>query len=119
MRDYIEKAFRETQCQVDVRNMFCMSSDYLPFMLSGVATARQADLQDSFPPWSHTANDTPDKIPPEWIQLNAMTYAQLLVRILTDPRPLPAKRLSPEKVRALVEEEDAREALEAWDNKIP
>ena len=119
MRDYIEKAFRETQCDVDVQNMFCMSSDYVPFMLAGIVTARQADLQDSFPPWSHTRHDTPDKIPPDWIRLNAMTYAQLLARILTDPRPLPTKRLSPEEVRTLVEKEDAREALEAWENEIP
>ena len=119
MRDYIEKAFRETQCCVDVRSMFCMSSDYLPFMLAGVATARPADFHDRFPLWSHTRHDTPDKIPAAWVRMNAMTWAQLLVRILTDPRALPVKRKSPQEVRALVEKEDAIEALAASECVVP
>ena len=119
MRDYIDQAFRQAQRCVEVRNMFCMSSDYLPFMLAGIAAARPADFRDAFPPWSHTRSDTPDKIPPEWIRLNAMTYAQLLVRMLTDPEPLPVRRKSPEEVRALVDQADAREALEAGGSRIP
>ena len=119
MRDYIDRALGETQCAVDVRSMFCMSSDYLPFMLAGIAAARPADFRNAFPPWSHTRNDTPDKIPAEWIRANAMTWAQLLARILTDPRELPARRKSPEEVRALVEKEDAFEALEAFECAVP
>ena len=94
MRDYIDRALRQTQCCVDVRNFFCMSSDYLPFMLEGIAAARPADWKGLFPPISHTRLATPDKVPTEWIRLNAMTYAQMLVRILTDPKPLPASRTS-------------------------
>ena len=119
MRDYIDKALRETQCDVDVRNMFCMSSDYLPFMLAGIAAARPADFHDAFPPWSHTRFDTPDKIPEEWIRMNAMTWAQLLARILTDPRPLPVKRKLPEEVRTLVAEEDAFDVLAAKECAVP
>jgi len=119
MRDYADRAFRETQCDVEVRNLFCMSSDYLPFMLAGIAAARPADFHNAFPPWSHTRFDTPDKIPAEWIRANAMTWAQLLARILTDPRALPVKRKSPQEVRALVEKEDAIEALAASECVVP
>ena len=119
MRDYVARRFQETQCEVDVRSMFCMSSDYLPFMLQGIAAARPADFHDEFPDWSHTRHDTPDKVPPEWIRLNAMTYAQLLIRVLTDPKKIPTSRKSPEEVHALVEKEDAREAIECWDMEVP
>lgn len=113
MRDVIEHALRETQRRVEVRDMFCMSSDYLPFMLAGIAVGRPADLEDAFPPYSHTCHDTLDKVPPEWIRLNAMAYAQMLARLLIAPK-LPAKRLAPEQVQTLIDEQDA--AAELWES---
>jgi hypothetical protein len=59
------------------------------------------------PPWSHTTEDTADKIPAEWLRMNAMVYAQLLARILTDPQPLPGGRRSREQVVGSVEGADA------------
>ncbi len=115
MRAYIESALRETQRNVDVRNHFCMSSDYLPFMLEGIAAAKPADWKNSFPPWSHTHTDCPDKVPPNWIRLNAMTFAQLLIRLLVDPRPLPAKRRPVDEIRDLIAQEGIEEVLCAYE----
>ena len=111
MRDYVDRALAQTQCRVDVRDHFCMSSDYLPFMLEGIAAARPADWTGDFPPWSHTFFDTPDKVPDQWIRQNAMAFAQLLMRLLVDPRPLPARRKSRSQVQDLLGREDAADAL--------
>jgi len=67
LRNCIALELRQAQRRVDVRNLFCMSSDYLPFILEGIAAARPAGFDASFPPWSHTRMDTSDKIPPDWI----------------------------------------------------
>ena len=116
MRDVIEAALGQTQCRVEVQNHFCQSSDYLSFMTAGVPAARAADLWDSFPPnRMHTRYDTPDRIPTEWIRLNAMPFAQMLLRLLLDPKPLPAVRNSPEEVRALYEQEGIGDALRIFD----
>ncbi len=85
MRDYIGQCFEQTTRRVEVRNSFCMSSDYLPFMLAGIAAARPAGFESHYLPWYHTRADTPDKVHPDWVRLNGMTYAQLLLRILMDP----------------------------------
>ena len=111
MRDRIDFHLRQPQCRVEVRNHFCMSSNYLPFMLKGVAAARPADWKDSFPLWSHTKLDTPAKVPVEWIRLNAMPFAQLMVRLLMDPDPLPRSRKSPEEVRYLIAEDAVAEDI--------
>lgn len=113
MRAYIDGAFREAHRNVDVRDLFCMSSDYLPFVLQGIPAARPADYFNSMPPWSHTTEDTADKIPGDWLRLNAMVFGQLLIRMLTDAAPLPARRLSPDEVRASVAAVDAQRELEA------
>jgi len=119
MRDYIDRAFQQTQCQVDVRNLFCMSSDYLPFMLAGVPTARPAHLNKvEFPPWSHTRLDTPDKITTQSLHRNAMAFSLMLLRMLTDPQSLPAERLSPNKVRELLAKEDVVEALRVYNFEV-
>ena len=49
--------------------------------------------------------DDAHNLPADWIQLNAMTYAQLLLRLLTQDRPLPAPRHSEEDIAALVAHE--------------
>ena len=105
MRDYLKNIFRQTQCNVDVRNCFCMSGDYLPFMLEGITAARPADWKNSYPNMSHTYLDTPARVPPNWIRYNAMTYAQMLARVLMDPKPLPVKRKTPQDVKELIEKE--------------
>ena len=69
------------------------------------------DLSQPFPPWIHTDQDTPRKVPPDWIRQNAMTYALLLLRMLTDRRPLPTRRKTPREVRALVAKEGVAESL--------
>lgn len=114
MRNYIDEAFRGTSRTVDVRNFFCMSSDYLPYMLEGIACARPAGFEAFFPPYSHTRLDTPDKISPDWIPLNAMTHSQLLVRMLVDPQPLPATRKSKEEVSSLLAREEAMTLVQVY-----
>ncbi len=111
LRDYIDHALRDLGSEVDVRNMFCMSSDYLPFMLEGIPTARPATYMEWYPPWSHTIEDTEDKVPPEWLKSNAVMCARVLLRILTDQRPLPSPRKTAQEVRELIEREDVEEAL--------
>ncbi len=121
MRDYIDKNFRQMKCKVDVQNMFCMSSDYLPFMLAGVAAARPADVLDPnqpYPDISHTALDTSDRVPAEWITLNAMNFAKMLACMLTDPQPLPSERKTPQQVRALIDRDDVAEELIAYGCEI-
>jgi len=63
------------------------------------------------PPWSHTTEDTADKIPPDWLRVNAMVYGQLLARILSDPEPLPGRRRSSEEVVASVRAANAEVEL--------
>ena len=109
MRDYIAGAFADADRQVDVRNLFCTSSDYFPFMLAGIPAARPADWENSLPIWWHSEIDDLAHIRTDWIQHNAMIYAQLLGRLLTDPQPLPARRLSHDEVRARLEQEDIGE----------
>lgn len=111
MRDYIHQTLERTHPEVDVRNHFCMSSDYLPFMLEGIAAARPADWKDSFPPWSHTIEDTADKIPPAWLKANALALAPVLLKMLTHPRPLPSRRKTRAQVRALIAQEKVEEPL--------
>lgn len=114
MRDYIAQVFAETARSVEVRNLFCMSSDYLPFLLEGIACARPAGFEAAFPPYSHTRMDTPDKTPPDWIRLNAMSHGQLLARLVTDPRPLPTQRKSALEVQKLLDKEGARELIRVY-----
>ena len=111
MRDYISECMLNAGRDVDVRNLFCMSSDYLPFFLEGVPAARPADYFDSMPPWSHTTEDTADKIAGDWLRVNAMVFAQLLARMLTDPEPLPWTRRSRPDVLASVRAADAETEL--------
>lgn len=114
MRDYIHAVFQGIQRPVEVRNLFCMSSDYLPFLLQGVPAARPADWRNSMPIWSHTAMDTPDKVNLDWLRMNAMIYAQLLARMLRDPDPLPAVRKTSAEVESLLEKEQVIEAMESF-----
>jgi hypothetical protein len=114
IRDYIDLAFRQTQCRVDVRNLFCMSSDYLPFILEGIAAARPADWKNSFPDFQHTVLDLPCRLPAEWIRMNAIPLAQLLIRMLMDPRSLPVRRKSKKEVLELLQEERALEAMHCY-----
>ena len=63
---------------------------------------------------SHTRLDTPDKVPDIWIRQNALTFAQMLARMLTDPAPLPAHRKSPQEVNELIDKEGACEILRSY-----
>ncbi len=111
MRDYIEDALLDLDSEVDVRNFFCMSSDYLPFMLEGIPAARPASYVGPYLPWSHTTEDTDDKIAPEWLQANATVCARMLFRMLTDDQPLPSERKTAQEVRELIEQEDVADTL--------
>jgi hypothetical protein len=103
---------------VEVRNRFCMSSDYLPFMLAGVPAARPADWHNGFPAFTHTTKDTDEKVPASWLKPNIRTSARLLLRLLTDPRPLPSKRNSREEVHRLIAKDAAGELLR-WQVLLP
>ena len=67
--------------------------------------ARAADWEGKLPPWCHTTADDAKNLPAHWIQLNAMSYAQLLLRLLTQGNPLPTRRKSGEEVSTLVASE--------------
>ena len=111
MREYIAHALSDFNAKVDVRDMFCMSSDYLPFLLAGVAAGRPASFTSPFPPWSHTVEDTEDKIDLEWLRANALLCARVLLKMLTDRGPLPSMRKTAQEVRELVRAEQAEDAL--------
>ena len=114
MRDYLDQTLVSTGRDVEVRDMFCMSSDYIPFMLEGVPTARPAAFNDPFPPQSHSILDTPDRVPLDWIRKNAITYAPMMLRILTDPKPLPVQLLATERVAQLLRQEQVEEYMQLY-----
>jgi len=118
MRNYIARGLRRTHPRVEVRDFFCMSSDYLPFMLAGIPAARPADWKNLFPPWTHTIRDTCDKVPSRWIKSNAEVAANLLLRMLVDPKPLPSRRRSGIQVQAAAVRDRAVESLR-WQVLLP
>jgi len=112
MRDYIARALEQLHPEVDVRNQFCFSSDYLSFMLQGIPAARPADWKGSFPVWGHTIQDTHDKIPPVWLKSNAVVLARLLLKMLTDDNDLPSRRRDRQEVQALLKQECVEKFLD-------
>jgi len=114
MRDYIDAIYQTSGYPMDVRSHFCMSSDYLPFVIAGVPAGRQADYKDAFPLWTHTMTDTPGKFPVSWVQQNAMVFAWMLARMLCDPNPLPSTRNSTADVRCFAEAEDVVDAWQSY-----
>lgn len=118
MREYIHGSLHEAHPEVDVRDFFCMSSDYLPFMLAGIPAGRPADWHNTFPRWTHTVEDTDDKISYAWLRDNAIAYARMLLWMLTDNRPLPSRRQSAAEVQSAIEQAGAGEALR-WQVLLP
>lgn len=114
MRGYIERALRKVHPEVDVRNHFGMSSDYLSFMLQGIPAGRPAHWQGSFPLWGHTSEDTDDKIPVEWLRSNAIVCARVLLKMLTDKESLPSKQKTYDQVCALLQQENAQDLIFNW-----
>lgn len=110
IRDYIDDMFKEMDVEMEVREMFCMSSDYLPFILEGVPAGRQSNFHDPVPSASHTTMDTFENIHIDWIQHNAMVFSRMIARFLIDDGPLPGRRLSKAEVDGLLEA-DARKSL--------
>ncbi len=110
IRDYIDEMFKDMGVEMEVREMFCMSSDYLPFILEGVPAGRQSNFYDPVPSASHTVMDDLENIHIDWIQHNAMVFARMMARFLMDVGPIPGKRLAKEKVYGLIED-DARKSL--------
>ena len=80
--------------------MLGMSSDYVPFELQGIPTARPAMLSGAFPTYHHTPGDTVDKVQPEEIKRNAMGFAQMILRLLLTDEPFPATRLTRDEIIA-------------------
>jgi hypothetical protein len=87
-------------------------------MLAGVPAARPADWHNSFPQWTHAVEDTDDEVPVAWLQSNALIYSRLLLKLLTDPGVLPARRNSSKKIKELVQRDGAAEALR-WQVLLP
>ena len=114
VHEYLHRTLADLHVEVDVRDLFCMSSDYLPFMLQGVPACRQANWEGPYPMWLHTRQDTDDKVPVEWLRANAQVFAPLLLRVLTDPESLPFSRKTPSEVRMLLREEGAEDILLNW-----
>jgi hypothetical protein len=118
LRPYIDSSVRHLRPRIDVRDRFCMSSDYLPFMLAGVPAGKPTDWHNSFPPLTHTVKDTEEGVPTSWLTANAKMCASILLRMLTDPRPLPGRRKSAREVQELVQREDAADPLR-WQVLLP
>jgi len=97
---YLAHMFGAARRPVRVTDFLSNSSDYIPFALQGIPTARQANLGVSDPPWSHTIVDTADKADLDAIKLNAMVYAQLLLQLAMTEEPFPAKRLNRDEILA-------------------
>ena len=95
---YLSRLFGTARRPVRVIDFLSNSSDYIPFALQGIPTARQANLDVSGPPWSHTIVDTADKADVEAIKLNAMVYAQLLLQLALTEEPFPARRLGRQEI---------------------
>jgi hypothetical protein len=110
-RDLIEKIFIDAGIDVAVRDMFCMSSDYFPFMMEGLPAIRPADLEDSFPDWSHTVKDDLPNMRFEWIPQNARVYAKLIVRLLTEEHLPERRRLSHGEVREIIVREGVLDTI--------
>ena len=117
MRDYLAVATQAGGNAVDIRNHYCMSSDYLPFMLAGIPAARPADWKNNFPPWTHTTEDTFDKISFAALRANARLLVPLLARMLTDEQ-IPTQRMSPAHVAEAIRQEDAEDSLR-WQIVLP
>ena len=50
----------------------------------------------------------------DWIRINAMTFAPMILRMLMDPQPLPGPRLSKERVAELLQQEQVEECLRLY-----
>ncbi len=114
MRGYIERALKKVHPEVSVRDHFGMSSDYLSFMLQGIPAGRPAHWQGSFPLWCHTSEDTDDKIPVEWLRSNAIVFARVLLKMLTDKESLPSKQKTYDQVCTLLKQENAQDLIFNW-----
>jgi Zn-dependent M28 family amino/carboxypeptidase len=114
MRDYVARAFADLACSVEVRDAFCMSSDYMAYMVQGIPAARPADFENAFPIWSHTALDDLAHVETDWVVANARVYAKLLAYLLTDPGPLPAQRLDRDRVRQILDAEGATDSFRSF-----
>lgn len=115
LSQYFRRQLAMTRLAVEVRDLFCMSSDYLPFVLEGVPAARPARWHGEFPPQSHTTADLSDRVPIEWVRQNAYAHGSLLLRALLDPEPLPGQRNTPDEVRAILDREDVLLQLRLYD----
>ena len=103
MCEFIRDLIVKTSQPMTVRNFFCFSSDYVPFMLAGVPAARPADFcLTTHPKVSHTRYDTPESVDCDWVRHNALSFAQLLFALLIHPGPLPDRRKTREEVAGLV-----------------
>ena len=111
MSGYVREALRLHRPEVDVRDTFGDSSDYLPFVLKGVAAARPADWHNRFPRWFHTRGDTLEKVDIASLEANALMLARVLIQVLTDRNDLPAARRDPGQVQEWVERHNASERL--------
>ena len=118
MRDHLDNVFKRLGREVEVRNMFGMSSDYLPFTLEGIPTGRQANYGDPPLTASHTALDQLDNMHIDWVQHNAMIFGEMIGELLLDPDPLPGRRLAPKEVGERLES-DVRESLEFEGFSLP
>jgi hypothetical protein len=110
-RDLVEKIFIGAGIDAAVRDMFCMSSDYFPFMMEGLPAIRPADLEDSFPDWSHTVKDDLQNMRFEWIPQNARVYAKLIIRLLTKEILPEMRRLSRKELRNIIVKEGVRDTI--------
>lgn len=124
MMSEVAAAYLRTQVMAghsvpEIRPMFCMSSDYLPFILEGIAAARPADFEDAFPDWSHTTYDTFEHVDMEWIRQNAEVHARVLLPVLLDEKELPWGRRPPAQVRELLRSEGVVPALRSMGFEVP
>jgi Zn-dependent M28 family amino/carboxypeptidase len=106
---------KEMKQPLTVGSQISPYSDMFPFAMAGVPSATMSSAGDprSGRGWGHTAADTLDKVSPRGLAADAMTVARLFLRLanIAEDRGWPARRRTPEELKALLAEQDLLEVL--------
>ena len=104
MRDYVERSLDNLHPNAHIRNHFGTYADYLPFVLTGIPALQPCD--ETPPGIIHSRADTVENAPIGWTRSSpAVVYARLLLKLLTDPEALSARRRGPDEIRELLKRE--------------
>jgi Zn-dependent M28 family amino/carboxypeptidase len=103
---------------------FGIGSDHVPFMLQGIPTTNhqtsdpertsgwphEMGVHGDIISWRETEEDTIDKTRPEFVRRDAITVARVLMRV-ANAQEIPARKLSMEQTKQLIEDRGFTERL--------